>query len=645
MAHKKNKNLGVYLDAPRHKLVYQAEEFEIDICDELGITSIVKNLNTQVMVINFYHKTICTNGHFQGTLSDLQKSKVVKFLAEKGVVIDETYSTSLVGYLKKLISDNMNEGKLTYIHDKVGWAIDGSTSSGYLASKSIGSPYQSVIRDNERKIIGSKGNRQIYDNMISNEVIPNKNLHIPLVLAFTAPLVPLLESETNCPVLVTNFAGKSSQGKTTSLSLIASIWGCGTASNSRLSIMRTFSSTQNAFEAAINSNNGFPVIFDDYESSQGGINFSTLMYTLAQGESKSRCGKGGKAVDTFSWRTFIGLSGESSIFNRTNKNMGLKARIVEFKNKKWTTSKNNSINITKVVSKHYGFYGEEFIWELLKKSNEYLIEKYNESNSIICSKIPPKDSISDRIQTRLAIIRTTAVLVKELMNLEIDVDYVTDFLVNNEISRQKAPDTYESAKEDVISYLNANYTSFVRFDIASASNIIPNKSILGKIYKGNQGMLIALTKRSMNSIMEKYNDREAIFDKWREEKFLITDKDGRYTKKVRLQKGFPPDACYTFSFDSLTEIYSQIIDKEVIEMGDLDVQDLLDRTDKGSVRYIGGQKYIPIPKVEPGDTVITSPNKSFIREETAVKVYNEETSQLTEITYPECNDINQLFGE
>lgn len=28
-----------------------------------------------------------------------------------------------------------------------------------------------------------------------------------------------------------------------------------------------------------------------------------------------------------------------------------------------------------------------------------------------------------------------------------------------------------------------------------------------------------------------------------------------------------------------------------------------------------------------------------------VKVYNEETSQLTEITYPECNDINQLFGE
>lgn len=645
-----NPKADFYVDSSANKIVFDLGDGTEDIVsDEIGVEKVWKNLDTQEIIVKLYHKTVCTLSHFEGTLHLLGKGQIFNFLSNKGVLMNENYASSLSRYLTNKIEEIISKRKMEYIHEKLGWAREDNHQSGYLSSKSIHAAYPSTLRDNTNKIIGPNGDRTIYDKMIENEVIPNKSLHLPFVLGFVAPLVPILGDRANCPVLITNFAGKSSHGKSTSLLLISSIWGRGRVSNSKLSITKTFSSTQNAFEVSISKRNGFPVLYDDYETAPGNLNFSQLVYSLAQGESKARNSKPGTNSDTFDWRTYIGFTGESSIFDRMNKKMGLKARIVEFKNQKWTVSKENSINITSVVNNHYGFYGEEFVRKLTKISKEDLENYYDESENVINGLLPSDDNISERIQTRLALIRTAAVLVKELMEFEVDVDYITNLLVENEQSRLKGPDVYQEAFEAVVEFLNMNYASFITYDKALRKNIIPNRAIFGRIYKGRQGTLIAFLPSVINSIMSVFNDREAIFDKWKEEGFLVCDKDGRYTKMVRMNEKVVDSRCYCFSFNKITEYFGNVISSDLVELLDLENEDTIQTVGPENIKMIQGQRYVHIPLTldKYGEIRIKEPvrNEAICDETLKSSPITLTETPICKIDYDDLLNIDEIFEE
>ena len=645
----KNPQSGIYLDKQNHKIIYVLESgVTYDMCDEIGVLNVYKNLNTQEVIVELYHHTLCTYTTFELTFVDLNKTRFANCLAIKGVLFDQGFTAHLIKYVKEQVDEVFKQHNVKYFHEKLGWTKNGDHTSGFLASKSINAVYSSVMFRNDDKIIGPKGDRAVYDNMIQNEVIPNKSLHLPLVLGFTAPLVPVIYDKSACPVLLTNFAGKSSQGKSTSLALIASVWGSGTASNTRLAIMRTFAATQNGLEAAILSNNGFPVIFDDYETASKSIDFSQLIYTLAQGESKARCGRNFSLHDTYGWRTFVGLSGESSIFDRTSSNLGLRGRIVEFKNHQWTLSKKNSINITGVVAKNYGFYGEEFVDKLSRVTLDKLYEIYDESENVINEKIPPMDNIGERIQNRMAIIRMTAVLVKKLMNLDIDVDYITDTLVENEKKRQSEPDIYQQAIEKVAEFINVNYASFVNYDKLTKLRVVPNKQIYGRIYKGNQGEIVAIIPEMFNKIMSRFNDREAIYEKWRDEGLLLVDENRRFTKNCRILDDANPTRCFCFSYDQITEHYKEVVGADIIEFGELESEDILQSVNRKSVRMIDGERYVKVP-VKENEVETVRPTKPYHYEAVDLpksqSIDEPTTTPISTVDYDEGLSVDDLFGE
>lgn len=62
--------------------------------------------------------------------------------------------------------------------------------------------------------------------------------------------------------------------------------------------------------------------------------------------------------------------------------------------------------------------------QLMKKLNFYR-KKYLEKSIV-------KDSLTNRISSKYAIVLLTARLVNECFNLNIDVDYITDLLIENE---------------------------------------------------------------------------------------------------------------------------------------------------------------------------------------------------------------------
>lgn len=542
--------------------------------DYLEVINVIKNLDTQKIKLTLRHKSNCADREVNVELGSLKKTQIFSTLTSKGIVIYEYCSGPISEYLIEQVDDFVQKKKVVYQHEQLGWNKKLDMSKGFFASHSIGAPYSSIIRGNDDEKLGPHGDKPTYDAMIQKEVIPNKSLHLPFVLAFTAPIVPLMYGKSACPVLMTNFAGKSSQGKTTSLALMASVWGRGIVDNDRLSVIKTFASTQNGFEAAVNSNNGVPVLFDDYEAASQGLSFGSLIYTLAQGESKIRCDKFGHPKATYQWRTTIALTGESSIFDRAGHNLGLKPRIVEFKNKAWTVSKQNSINITSVVGENYGFYGEAFALGLSSKTREELDQYYEDSNKVVETKLPSKDNISDRIQTRLVLIRMTAVLVKEILGLNVDVDYITDFLVDNEKSRQQSLDVFEEAKRKICDFIVSNLYRFVRTEKQFHETTLPNANIVGRIYNGRQGYLVLFLEEPFMSILSHFNDRDAILEHWRDEGFLITRKDREgFQRKGQICSQATAGYYYTLLFKDSGSLREYLDEAETIDLQDLVQED------------------------------------------------------------------------
>lgn len=340
------------------------------------------------------------------------------------------------------------------------------------------------------------------------------------------------------------------------------------------------------------------MLFDDYEAASQGLSFGSLIYTLAAGVSKIRCDKFGHAKSTFEWRTTIGLTGESSIFDRAGANLGLRPRVVEFKNKAWTVSKANSINITSLVGENYGFYGEEFASKLSLKTNVELEKYYDESSTVIESLLPSKDNISDRIQTRLVLIRMTAVLVKELLGLAIDVDYVTDFIVANEKARQTSFDVYEDAKEKLVEYITSNLYRFVRTDRDFQETRLPNATIVGRIYNGRQGYVVLLMDDPFKSVLSQFNDREAILEHWRDEGFLITRTDRvGFQRKGKICSQAPAGYYYTFVFNDKGGLKDFFEKSETIELQNLVEEDRehylnFRNDDPPQYTFYNGRKYV-----------------------------------------------------
>ena len=620
--------------------------------DYLEVINVIKNLDTQRIRVTLRHKSNCADREVTVELGSLKKTIIFTTLTSKGIVIYEYCSKAVSEYLIEQVDEFVKQRKVMYQHEQLGWSKTLIKSNGFFASHSIGAPYSSIIRGNDDEKLGPHGDQAIYDAMIQAEIIPNKSLHLPFVLAFTAPIVPLMYGKSACPVLMTNFAGKSSQGKTTSLALMASVWGRGIVDNDRLSVIKTFASTQNGFEAAVNSNNGVPVLFDDYEAASQGLSFGSLIYTLAQGESKIRCDKFGHPKATYQWRTTISLTGESSIFDRAGHNLGLRPRIVEFKNKAWTVSKANSINITSVVGEHYGFYGEQFAAGLIPMTQEELDQYYDDSSKVIESLLPSSDNISDRIQTRLVLIRMTAELVRKILDLDIDVDYITEFIVENEKARQSSIDVYEEAKEKLVEYITSNLYRFVRTDKQFEETTLPNANIVGRIYNGRQGYVVLLMDDPFKSILSHFNDREAILEHWRDEGFLITRKDRLgFQRKGQICSQAPSGYYYTFLFKDAGNLKDYLENTDEISLQDLVDEDreyiLFHKSeDSPKFTYFNGKKYMLIEdNAKPTEIVGHYPHDLSDTKHSNPTDSQEEKPDISTQEYDDSKAIEEIFNE
>lgn len=151
------------------------------------------------------------------------------------------------------------------------------------------------------------------EEWIKNVAIPAGNhpvVAFSLMTAFASPLLRLLNEEGFGALL----RAQSSKGKTTSLLVMASVFGravSGTGADDG-SLILTFNGTANAIEASCAARNDIGLALDEVGMFDG-QDFSTMAYRLAGGESKSRLGRDSSPRSTTSWRFTYLCSGERSV--------------------------------------------------------------------------------------------------------------------------------------------------------------------------------------------------------------------------------------------------------------------------------------------------------------------------------------------
>lgn len=141
-----------------------------------------------------------------------------------------------------------------------------------------------------------------------------------LMAAFAAPLVRLAGLENNT---VFNFWGETSKGKSTTLNVVASVFGkgCGKNQDEKEAGVYTWNTTANYNEVAAEQHNDLPFVVDELGSaSKGGLD--SLGYTVGNGQGRGRMGANGAAQRVRNFR-LIGISSAEYSYVDLKKKEGL----------------------------------------------------------------------------------------------------------------------------------------------------------------------------------------------------------------------------------------------------------------------------------------------------------------------------------
>lgn len=282
-----------------------------------------------------------------------------------------------------------------------------------------GYPYQSTYKGNYD--LTPHGTIPEYMDLINREVIGNTMLELALVLGFSAPIVALLSNE----VLIVHIFGDSSKGKTTALRLAVSPFVKPDTSHE--GGIHTWNGTENAIIANLGGNFGIPVGFDEGSLKSGA--FTKIIYSLASGTGRQRLNRDGELKETGSWKTTIFSTAEHSIIEESSQNTGIKVRVIEIGNRYWTSSAENSVNLTHGLMKNYASVGSTFI-DYILDCKEELGSRLDNLRKSLSLEPKIKSPFTDRIAQKLSLIILTAELVKEALGLAIDVDAIRNTLLD-----------------------------------------------------------------------------------------------------------------------------------------------------------------------------------------------------------------------
>lgn len=316
--------------------------------------------NTEKVKLAFYKDNVWQNVVVEkNTIAS--KNKILQ-LANRGIEVNENNAKELITYLADVINLNIDKIPSSKSITHLGWVNENefvpyTNTYKYDGDTSYKTLFESV------KSEGNYEEWKKYMRELRKESIP---LRFIMASSFASAIVKIFKIN---PFMV-HLWGKSSNGKTVSQMVCASIWG----NPSKGKLVSSLDNTKVALERMLNFMRHLPLIADELQLIKNSfINYDTLIYTLTEGKGKDRGTVDNGLTNVTEWDNIIITSGEEPITGSNSKE-GVKNRVFEIEENNIIVE--NGREVVSFIQENYGYAGKDFI-EIIK-NEENLFEQYNQ---------------------------------------------------------------------------------------------------------------------------------------------------------------------------------------------------------------------------------------------------------------------------
>ncbi|MGE7954643.1 DUF927 domain-containing protein [Lysinibacillus xylanilyticus] len=374
--------------------------------------------------------------------SQIGSRKELVMLSNKSLAVTENNAKSMIDYFYSYLMHNKSNLTREHLVSRIGHI------KGYFVHPLLSN--EVMIKPNdlgEKQLLEAFQMSGTVEEWIEHVLNPIQN-HPRALLMVLASFASVLLKDLKLQPFVIDFAGETSNGKTTILRACASVWGTDT-------LMSEWNITKVAAERKTTFLNSFPLILDDSRKA----NEKTLgdfIYNFSGGRSKGRGSTTGSQQE-FTWNNILISTGEASLTAYAEQKGGVAARIISiegipFENVKpsFFTSLHNGID------SYYGEIGKQFVekWQQHKKT---LIPEFM-AYVKVCQEKAESNPVIVRVARNFAVL----IYIGKLLNMffKLDIDLLKLYKLFDElVSENKALDKPKQLLEMMLQDLQADRKS------------------------------------------------------------------------------------------------------------------------------------------------------------------------------------------
>lgn len=285
-------------------------------------------------------------------------------LSDYGLSVSSDSSKKLVAFLERYDELNRASYPATRSSHHLGWQEQG----GFLLP---GAFYVGAEDDIGEVIIeAGQGARELDGGLATAGTYPDwlaaidalKGHPLPFVALYASCAAPLLDILQQSAFVV-DFNGETSQGKSTSLRLAASVWG--RPEDDFPTCFHSWNMTPVWIEQTCGYLHSLPIILDETKKARNQEEVSQIIYEFASGHGRGRGAKLGGVTKTQTWRTIMISSGEGPL-SEMSRHAGVRARVLSITGSPLGKGGGATAEyLREALARNYGWFGQRVIEYLM----------------------------------------------------------------------------------------------------------------------------------------------------------------------------------------------------------------------------------------------------------------------------------------
>ncbi|NWO14672.1 DUF927 domain-containing protein [Virgibacillus sp.] len=255
-----------------------------------------------------------------------------------------------------------------------------------------------------------KGTSETWKNEVFERIKQSPKAVFMVLASFASIVIKDLKVQ---PFIV-DLSGTTSQGKTTTLRVAASVWG-------NENLLNEWNATRVSIERKAAYLNSYPLLLDDTRKANERV-LKDIIYQFSGGRSKGRGSLKGSQRE-YTWNNILLSTGEVSLNEYAKNQGGAAARIIPLIDEPLKKDQDNIIQLYEGMENNYGAVGIDFlkVWQKQKKD---LIPEYHNFRSHYIDKAKGNEVLS-RLAGYYAAVHFTGSILNKTLGMDIDLKAIS----------------------------------------------------------------------------------------------------------------------------------------------------------------------------------------------------------------------------